>query len=251
MGRNSLCLAMMTILMLSPAATIGRAQLLAGGNTNTIAVNGEAEVRVAPDEVILSVGVETFDRDLTAAKSANDASVGRAIAAARRASIASEHIQTDYISIAPRYEDHNIERGVVGYVVRKSIVIRLQALEKFEDLLTSALQAGVTHVHAIEFRTTKLREHRDRARGLALAAARDKAALLAREAGRQAGPVQSIGESSYGYASSYGSWWGPRYGASMQNVVQSFGGSTMSTDSTLAPGQIAIRVSVSASFALQ
>ena len=38
----------------------------------TITVSGDAEVRVVPDEVILTLGVETWDKDLDAAKEEND-----------------------------------------------------------------------------------------------------------------------------------------------------------------------------------
>ena len=64
---------------------------------------------------------------------------------------------------------------------------------KFEDLLSDALEAGVTHVQGIEFRTTELRKHRDRARSLALKAAQEKAELLADGAGRKIGKAISIG----------------------------------------------------------
>lgn len=60
----------------------------------------------------------------------------------------------------------------------------------------------------------------------------------------------SIGEASYGYHSSYGSWWGGRHNSMAQNVVQSVGGASLESDSTMAPGQIAIRVSVHVSFVL-
>jgi uncharacterized protein len=124
-------------------------------------------------------------------------------------------------------------------------------MAKFETLLSAGIEAGVTHVHGIEFRTTELRTHRDRARTLALTAAREKAALLARDADHSVGKVISIAEASYGYWSSYGSWWGNRFGSATQNVVQNFGGASVTHDTTLAPGQISIRATISASFALE
>jgi len=222
-----------------------------GGSSNTISVTGEAEVRVVPDEVILNLGVETFDKVLGVAKSANDERIKKTVAVARAAGIAAEHVQTDYISIEPRYVQHDVARELLGYVVRKSVVVRLRDIARFESLLTAALDAGVTHVHGVEFRSTDLRAHRDRARTLALTAAREKADLLARSAGQKAGKVVAISESGYGYWSSYGSGWGNRYGSAAQNVVQSFGGASLATDSALAPGQISIRANVSATFALE
>jgi len=42
-----------------------------------VTVTGEAEVRVVPDEVVLTLGVETWDQSLGRAKQANDAAVQR------------------------------------------------------------------------------------------------------------------------------------------------------------------------------
>jgi uncharacterized protein YggE len=233
-------------------STPGLAQVMrADPVANVISVSGEAEIRVVPDEVIISLGVETFDKVLKVAKAANDERIRRAIAVARDAAVPADHIQTDYLGVEPRYQRGDVALDLLGYVVRRSVVIRLRDLKKFEDLVTSALEAGVTHVHNIEFRTTDLRAQRDKARVLALTAAREKAGLLAREAGLKLGKIVSIGEASYGYASSYGFGWGSRYSAGAQNVTQSFGGATLSTDSTLAPGQISIRVQVNVSFALE
>lgn len=228
------------------------AQFSPGSGTNSISVNGEAEVRVVPDEVILTLGVETFDKALRTAKSMNDERIKKTISVAQSRGVPGEYIQTDYIGIEPRYRHSDITEELLGYVVRKTVVIRLKDISRFEDLLSDALEAGVTHVQGIEFRTTELRKYRDRARSLALKAAQEKAELLANGAGRKVGKALSIGEASYGYWSSYGSWWGPRYGGGMmQNVSQNFGGATMSNDSTLAPGQISIRATVGATFALE
>jgi uncharacterized protein YggE len=234
-----------------PLSTSGQAQVhLVGPAANSITVQGEAEIRVVPDEVIITLGVETFDKVLKVSKAANDDRIRRTIAVARDAAVPAEHIQTDYLGVEPRYNRGDIALDLTGYVVRRTIVIRLRDLKKFEDLITGALEAGVTHVHGVEFRTTELRTHRDRARTMALSAAREKAGLLAREAGLKLGRITSIGEASFGYASSYGSGWGGRFSGMSQNTVQSFGGTSLGTDTSLAPGQIAIRASVSASFAL-
>jgi uncharacterized protein len=230
-----------------PRAQVGAAAI----GANVITVAGEAEIRVVPDEVVLSLGVETFDKVLKSAKDLNDERIRKAIAAARSHGVSAEHIQTDYIGIEPRYPDGDVTRQLLGYVVRKSVVIRLKNIARFEELLTSTLEAGVTHVHGIEFRTSELRKHRDQARVLALKAAQEKAELLSREAGRRIGKALTIGEASYWYLSSYGSGWGSRYGSQMtQNAVQNMGGSSVVGDSTLAPGQIAIRVNVNASYEL-
>lgn len=232
-------------------ALFSAAQMPVARGDDVISVNGESEVRVVPDEVLLTLGVETFDPALKAAKAINDERIQKTMAAARTLAVPAAQIQTDYISIEPKYPSGDLARQLQGYIVRRTMLIRLKDISRFEDLLTAALEAGVTHVHGIEFRTTELRKFRDQARLLAVKAAREKADLLARESGRRVGKAVSIGEASYGYHSSYGSWWGGRYSSMTQNITQNLGGSPLESDSTLAPGQISIRASVHTSFVLQ
>ena len=164
-----------------------------------------------------------------------------------------KHIQTDYVNIEPRYRYNDREDRFLGYFVRKNIVITLRNLSEFESLLTGMLEAGVNHVQGIEFRTTELRKHRDRARVLALHAAREKAEAMATELGGKIGSPRNITEQHNQWWSGYGGWWGARrHRAMSQNVMQTAGGGMSGGGSpTLAPGQIAVTARVSVSFELQ
>ncbi len=142
-----------------------------------ITVSGAAEVRVVPDEVLITLGVETWDEDLDRAKRDNDRRVQQIVALAKSYGVSEQHIQTDHISIEPRYRNDYENRDFIGYFVRKTIVITLRDLSRFEDLLAGVLQAGVTHVHGIQFRTTELRKYRDEARALSPSGPREKRRL--------------------------------------------------------------------------
>jgi uncharacterized protein YggE len=219
----------------------------------TITVTGDAEVRVPPDQVILTLGVETWDRDLATAKRQNDEIVSRTLKVAEDHGVAPQHVQTDYVSIEPRYRSGTYEPGdFIGYFVRKTIVITLRDIAQFEQLLSDALEAGVTHVHGIEFRTSELREHRDTARALAIRAAREKAIALASELDQTVGRPTDIREEYNGWWSPYNSWWGRGWGAlgTAQNVIQETG-IPQGMDATLAPGQITVNARVTVSFELE
>ena len=169
--------------------------------TGQISVTGEAEIRVVPDEVILTLGVETWNKNMGIAKGQNDAIVARVFALAEDHGIAPEHVQTDYVNIEPRYRSgYYEERDFIGYFVHKTLVITLRDLDKFEDILADALEAGVNYVHGIQFRTTELRKHRDEARALAIRAAKEKADALAGELGQEVGDPRMIQEVQ-------SSWW--------------------------------------------
>jgi uncharacterized protein YggE len=216
----------------------------------TITANGEAEVRIMPDEVILRLGVETSDMNLATAKKQNDQIVAKVQAVAKQYDIPVEHVQTDYLNIEPRYNDGYTQREFVGYFVHKTVVVTLHDLTKFEDVLSALLESGVNYVHGIEFRTTDLRKYRDEARELALQAAREKASAMASALDQKLGEPRSILEEANNWWSGYGSGWWGRWGGMTQNVIQEVGGDYASFDNSLAPGQISVTARVSVSFAM-
>ncbi|RJO65699.1 MAG: DUF541 domain-containing protein [Candidatus Omnitrophota bacterium] len=216
-----------------------------------ITVTGEAEIKVAPDEVVLTLGVETNNKDINIAKSENDLKVQKIIAVAKRLKIEEKHIQTDYINIEPRYKDQWENRDFVGYFVRKNISITLRDTSKFEELLSSVLDAGVNYVHGIDFRTTELRKHRDEARALAIKAAQEKANDLAKQLNQAVGKPYKIQEGMFGWWSGYFGGWGRGYRGTMsQNVVQNAGGSAEG-GSSIALGQITVKAQITVSFELE
>ena len=215
-----------------------------------ITTTGDAEIRVAPDEVILMLGVETWDKNIQIAKKQNDDRVKKITALTKDLGVDPKYVQTDQISVDPRYRNGlYTDADFIGYFVRKTVVITLKDVSKFEDVFTGALSAGATHVQGVQFRTTELRKYRDQARALAIQAAREKARALASELGRKIGEPQSIQENQSNWWSSYSARWG---GAMTQNVVQNVGGgSAFSEEGTFAPGQISISARVTVTFDLE
>jgi uncharacterized protein YggE len=212
-----------------------------------VTVTGSAQVRVVPDEVILALGVETWDADLSVAKRENDARVQRVLALVAKYEIRPEHVKTDYVNIHPG--DHYYNRGD-GFWVRKSIVLTVRDLTRFEELLTDTLEAGATHIHEVRFQTTELRAYKDQARALAVRAAREKAGALSGELGQKVGEPLEIRElhANWWYGAS---WWGARWGSGLaQNVVQELGDASALAGQSIAPGQIMVDASVTVSFAL-
>jgi uncharacterized protein YggE len=219
---------------------------------HTITVTGEAEVNVIPDEVILSLGVETSDKDLNTAKKFNDERIKKILAQAKTFAIDSKYVQTDYLDIEPRYDSNYQKQTFLGYYIRKNIVITLKDISKFDDLLSGVLTAGANYVHGIQFKTTELRKYKDQARKLAIKAAQEKAIALSGELGQKIGKPVSISEDYADWFSSYRGWWGSAGGGVMtQNVIQNAAGESMSVEDTVAPGQIGIKARVTVSFELE
>jgi uncharacterized protein len=216
----------------------------------TIRVNGEASVMVEPDEVVLTLGIETRHVQLKTAKQRSDEILRKATEIAKSSGIETRYIQSDFIQIEPRYKDYETQVFDV-YVVRQNLVLTLREIDRFEELLSGLLDAGITNVQGIQFRTTELRKYRDQARALALNAAKEKAIAMAGELDQDVGEPLSIEEGYQGWFSWYDSWWGSRISGMTQNVIQNAGPSTYNGDSSLAPGQIAVTANVTVQFVLK
>ena len=212
----------------------------------TISVTGSAEVRVMPDEVLITLGIENWSPILKTAKEANDAAMKSLLGVTESMGIEAKYVQMDYVNIEPRYDVRDNEsRRIAGYFVRRNVVIVLKDLTKFEPLLTASLESGVNYVQGIQFRTTELRKYRDQARALAIKADKEKAMALAGEVGDSVGEAISISEGQiYWYANSSG-----RSNVS-QNVVQEGGGEGGELEGALAPGQIVVSAVVTVTFEL-
>jgi len=84
------------------------------------------------------------------------------------------------------------EHRFIGYRARVGITARLHQLEKLEEVLTGLIEAGANEIESIDFQTSQLKKHREEARALAMAAAREKADLYANAAAVHLGKVIHI-----------------------------------------------------------
>jgi uncharacterized protein len=217
----------------------------------TITVSGEALLYVVPDQVIIGLGIETFDPVLERAKARNDTETSRLIDALRHTGIESKHIQTDTLQVELRYRSGHPSEGVEGYFVRRAFTVTLSDPKKVEGTVGSALANGANHIMGLEFRTTELRKFRDEARKKAVAAAREKAELLADASSMRIGKPTSISE-GYSGTITGSRWWGWNGGGAnyMQNVSQT-GGDAGPDGSTIPLGQIGVAASISITFKLE
>jgi uncharacterized protein YggE len=212
----------------------------------SLSTSGEAIVYVVPDEVIVNFGIETFSPDLDKAKSANDERASGLVKSIKGLGIDEKHIRTDTLQVQIQYRGRAWE-GVEGYIARRAYSVTLKDTKLFEKLIDEALKNGANELAGFEFRTTELRKHRDEARVMAIRAAKEKAAALAKELDCGVGKPRLITENGEGYFGGYG-W---RMANSMaQNAVQIAPGGGGESDESLPLGQIAVRATVSVTFDL-
>ena len=207
-----------------------------------ITVAGEAEVKVAPDEVVFDVTVQTINKDLRLAKNQTDDRLKKLIELTRKYQIGAADVQTDYIRLEPRYRGNDESRLFIGYSVRKDLIFTLRDVTQAEALLSELIELGISRVNGVRFQTSQLRKYRDQARALAIKAAHEKATALTAEIGQKIGKAYLIEEEVPARV-------GPYQNISANNSIMVSDDSTES-EGTLALGQIKVTARVTVKFEL-
>ncbi len=207
----------------------------------SITVHGEAVVKVAPDKAVVSFQIDAEDKDIVTAKQLSRTAYDRAMKSLETCGVSRDAVQTSQLSVAPKYSRDYRRDDLIGYTANIAFNVTLDDPDKVEEVVTQMLKAGVTRVGDVSFQTTDYKKHREKARELALLAAREKAEKMARTLGVEAGLPLQITET--GTAS-----WGWRSSMPSQNVAVSLPGGDGS--GPLALGKISIRASVTVKFQL-
>lgn len=221
-----------------------------------ITVSGTAEVQIAPDEAVFSIDVTKTNKDLQTAKRLNDESVGKVLELTRRFSISPQNVQTTQIAVDMKYDsirdartrtftddgDEIGKRVFRGYEVSKLVTVRLTDLSRFEEFFAQVLQTGVSAVNSVKFETSKLRENKDKAREMAMKAAKEKATAMAAAVGQSIGRAVKITEGNAGGQ--------PFANYSANSNAIGTAGRFSESLVTFAPGAIKIEAQVTVSFQL-
>ena len=215
----------------------------------SVTVTGDADVKVEPDIVEVTVGGESIDPTVAGVKAKNESAVAEMLSAVTKAGVAGKDAQTEFVYLEPRYRNWDT-REVIGYLARRTVKLTVRDVHKFEPVLSAVLESGGNVVMGVQFRTSELRKYRDQARALAIQAAREKAEALAKELGQELDRPHRITEQQSSWSSLFG-WWGGSGGGQAQNVVQNASPSGSAVDGTIAPGQISVNARVEVSFELK
>jgi uncharacterized protein len=179
----------------APASdTTGNTALTAATGTARITVTGTGKVSGVPNQLSLSMGVQTSAGSVaTALREANAAA--RSVAAVlRRSGVASADIQTSGLSIYPSYSGSS---GVPsGYQVSEELTITLRRLSVAGSQISAAARAGgnATTVDGVSLNLSDTSTLLASAREKAVADAKAKAAAYAHALGRPLGPVVTMSE---------------------------------------------------------
>ncbi len=223
----------LSLFVLSATALFAQQQ----SNTPYVSVTGEGKVTVVPDEVTINLGVSTEADDAKTAKEENDRAIDAVIKYTKKMGIAEKNVKTQYVSLNKRTK---YEEKKEFYAAQQTISIKLEDLDKYEEIMAGLVKQGANTVNGVDFSSSKMEEYKKQARAAAVNDAKKKAQQYAQTLGQSIGRAIAITENG---SSNYT----PR--PMMMKMATSEDASAQSE--TLAPGEMDINQEVSISFELK
>lgn len=176
-------------------AVFTMASLPARAAEHLVTVNGEASVSVAPDLVMIRIGVTSQAKNARAASEANAKEMTKVMTAIEQNGIAKKDIRTSRLSLQPQYDASKPGAArLTGFRVTNQVTIKIRDIGQLPSILDRAIASGANEMSGIEFVVSQRSTLLDRARGEAIADAHRKAELYAKAAGAKLGRVIAITE---------------------------------------------------------
>ena len=165
----------------------------------TVSVRGLGMVMTEPDQVRLSVQVNTRGESASAAMTQASTKTRDILVILKSYGIDDKNIQTSRVSVSPILDyQRNIQPPpIVGYAGTNefSVLFKAKLMEKVGDFMDKAVSAGATSFGGLVYESSRQRELERDALARAAADARARATVLAKELGASLGSVLSISES--------------------------------------------------------
>lgn len=179
-----------------------RTQLVNDQPQNTFPVTAQGKVKAVPDTAVITLGVFTQGSDARRVQQESAEKINTIIEFAKSLGIPREDITTSQSGVQPQY---NYERGtntVTGYQSSETITVKVRGIDKdttkAEQLTAGALENGANQIYGSQFVLDNPDDLQQEARRLAIAEAKQKAQVLAAEAGIKLGKVVNMSESGQG-----------------------------------------------------
>ncbi len=201
-----------------------------------INVSGEGKIKVAPDQVLVSISIDTKGTKAEDVKRENDRKMDGILKFIKKSNVATEDFQTQRISLNPNYD---YEKKKYSYIATQSVQILLKDLSKYDALMEGLVNEGINRIDSVEFKSSKMTQLQSDARKLAMKDAKIKAEDYVSVIGQKVGKARLISDNSQIFIPQ------PRMYA-----MKSAASDQAVSRETLAIGEIEITANVSVSFNL-
>ena len=204
-----------------------------------IFVNGEGKIKVVPDEVAISVSVESKGTKAVDVKKENDIKIDAILKFIKKMNLDKKDYQTERVSLNDQFDYMKKKHN---YVATQTISINLKDLLKYDELMEGLMDAGINNINNVQFSSSQLNFYKSEARKLAMKDAKLKAEDYVSVLGQKVGKAFTITDNSQNY-----------YPVNNRYAMAMSKNADVESESreTLAVGEIDIIVNVQVSFLLE
>jgi hypothetical protein len=171
-------------------------------NSPMVSAQGEASLKVQPDEVSVYVTIESHNTTAEAAQTTVSSASKAVVSALRNAGVPNSSIQLQQYSIYPDYSWDSVtgRQTQKGYVATQSIIVKTSDFMKVAGMVDDVVAAGGL-VSSIQFELSqaKQNEYKTQALGDAGKDAQTKAAATAAGLGKSLGRLVSVQTTDFNY----------------------------------------------------
>lgn len=164
--------------------------------TNSIIVNSSEEVTVVPDIAEVVYSVRTEAKEAADCQQKNSEAVSQVIKLLKELNVADTSIQTSDYYMNPVYNYSGGTSKLTGYEAITTLTVSDLPIDGLENILSQSVSTGINTIQSITYQASKYDESYQQALTAAVAAAYQKAQVLAEAAGCNVGSVISIQETS-------------------------------------------------------
>ena len=201
-----------------------------------INVSGIGKVKVTPDQVSITVSVESKGIKATDVKKQNDTKIDAVIKYIKKMNIDIKDFQTQRVYLNDEYD---YAKKKHNYVATQTIQILLKNLSIYDELMEGLVDQGINSISDVDFKSSKIEEHKSEARKLAIKDAKLKAEDYVSVLNQKVGKAFTITDNSQIHYPS------PKYEIRAMAMD-----SALPQKETLAIGEMDVIVNVNISFVL-
>ena len=171
-------------------------QMFSDGSQGGISVSGSGSISVEPDVAVLNVGVEAIGKTVSSARSEAASAMDSVVSSLKKEGILTKDIQTQQLTIHPRYAYQTNKQVLIGYSVTNTARVKVRDLSKVGKIVDNAAASGGDYVriNGISFNVEDTDQYMESLRKQAVQKAQIKAEEYADSAGVKLGSLRSLTE---------------------------------------------------------
>lgn len=209
-------------------------QMFSGGSQGGISVSGSGSISVEPDLAVLNIGVEAIGKTVSSARSEAASAMDSLVSSLKKEGILTKDIQTQQLTIYPRYDYQTNKQVLTGYSVTNTARVKVRDLSKVGKIVDNAAASGGDYVriNGISFNVEDTDQYMESLRKQAVQKAQIKAEEYADSAGVKLGSLRSLTEVGAQY---------PHMFSAMDNQMRAM---SVPMESPISGGELQITVTV-------